>query len=58
MRYIVVQGKSRYDLEKQVEQWLKLGYKPIGSVDVQISHGLFSYLDDDKYTQAMIKEET
>ena len=57
--YMVLEESSRWELEKAVNSWIKLGYKPIGTMAIQsvnVDPGFFGTNEiDTTYTQAMLK---
>lgn len=53
MQYTIVTGDSSWDLKQQVNQHLKLGWRPEGSVSVT-KMDVFGL--DIRYTQGMVKE--
>lgn len=53
MDYIVLSSTSRTRLAEDVVTWMKMGYKPQGSVAVTPD----TMLSSGSYSQAMIKED-
>jgi hypothetical protein len=53
MKYHICYGMTRTQLMSDVEEWIKIGYVPIGGVCATDDQILLK-----KYMQAMIKKET
>lgn len=61
MKYMIVKAESSYDLEKEVNDWIKLGYKPQGNMSctkVNTDPGMFGLNTiEEEYCQPMVKEK-
>ena len=56
--YMILTAKFKSELEEEVSNFMKLGWKPQGSVTFTVQKaGFFDMIDDfQQYSQAMIKE--
>jgi len=59
--YVILEEDSSSDLQKQVNEYIEMGYKPVGGVMVSQVNvdpaGLFGLNTiEEKYTQGMIKD--
>ena len=57
-QYIIIEGKSKTDLEIKVNKMIREGFKPVGSASVHKYTGVFPPYYEETWIQAMGKEQS